>query len=63
MNKLIKCPNCKHNRFLRSAIERPVLVKIIDNGKDGMTDEDIGMNVTEYTYVCAKCYNEIEMLS
>lgn len=57
--RILKCPFCNNNTFLRSAKEEPCLIRIIKDDEGNIQDDDIGMNITDYTYVCAKCKKEI----
>ena len=52
------CPYCKNDVFLRSSTEEDCRVHIFNDG-EGMRDEDIDMQVTEYTYKCAKCKKNV----
>lgn len=50
----LRCPFCKHNRFLR---KETCFCDIWDRGEDGMCDEDISHE--EYKFFCAKCKKEV----
>ena len=52
------CPFCSHDVFIRSSVEEGCRVHIFDDG-DSVRDEDIDMNVTEYTYKCEGCKKDV----
>lgn len=54
----VKCKYCKSTKWLRSAVEPPVLIEIWEDKEGNTRDEDIGTCITYYKYVCGNCGRE-----
>lgn len=50
----LKCPHCKHNKFIRKNTE---IVRVIEKG-NSITDEFEG-TVDSDTYECEKCHKKV----
>lgn len=53
--KIMLCPLCKHENFIRKTYDR---VNIIDNGNT-LKDEIIEYDIKGKTYICQKCNEDI----
>ena len=53
--KIMCCPFCKHEYFIRRTYDR---IQIIDDG-ECMTDEAIELNYEDCVYICQSCGEDV----